>query len=100
VYLFFTRKLSLTSKGEVEDGRHIDTNIGKEQVHNTKKSLSIFGAESNSRIDPMTPRNTKVLSTYVTQPCDSHEPNTQMVGYTTIDVEVIVPDNQPPPSLQ
>ncbi len=48
----------------------------------------------------MTPRNTKVLSTYVTQPCDSHEPNTQMVGYTTIDVEVIVPDNQPPPSLQ
>jgi len=48
----------------------------------------------------MTPRDTKVLSTYVTQPCDSHEPNTQMVGYTTIDVEVIVPDNQPSPSLQ
>jgi hypothetical protein len=100
VYLFFTRKLPPTSKGEVEDGRHIDTNIGKGQDHNTKKSLSIFGAESDSRSDPMTPTDTKVFSTYVTHPCDSHELDTQLVGYTTIDVEVIVPDYQPQPSLQ
>jgi hypothetical protein len=70
---FFARKLPPTSKGEVEDGRHIDTNIGKGQDHDTKKPLSIFGVESNSRGDPMTPTNMKVFSTYVTHPCDSHE---------------------------
>ncbi len=48
----------------------------------------------------MTPTDTKVFSTYVTHPCDSHELDTQLVGYTTIDVEVIVPDYQPQPSLQ
>jgi hypothetical protein len=48
----------------------------------------------------MTPTDTKVFSTYVTHPCDSHELDTQLVGYTTIDVEVIVPDCQPQPSLQ
>jgi len=37
----------------------------------------------------------ELLSTYVTHPCDSHEPNTQLVGYTTIDVMIIVHDNQP-----
>jgi hypothetical protein len=99
MYLFFIEKFPLTSKGEVEDGRHIDTNIVKGQYHNTKKSLSISGAEFDSRSDPMTPRNTKI-STYVTHPCDSHELDTQLVGYTTIDVEVIVPNSQPQPSLK
>jgi len=48
----------------------------------------------------MTPIDIKVFSTYVTHPCDSHELDTQLVGYTTIDVEVIVLDYQLQPSLQ
>jgi len=71
VYGFFIGKLPPTSKGEVEDGRHIDTNIGKGRDHNTKKSLSLYGVESNSNSDPMTPSDMEVLSTYVTHPCHS-----------------------------
>ncbi len=48
----------------------------------------------------MTPTDTKVFSTYVTHPCDSHELKTQLVGYTTIDMEVIVYDSQSQPNLQ
>jgi hypothetical protein len=46
---FFTRKLPPTSKGEVEDGRHVDTDIRKGQDHN--KSLSISGVEYDNRSD-------------------------------------------------
>ncbi len=71
MYLFFTGNLPPTSKGEVEDGKHIDTNKRKGQDHNTKKSLSISRVKFDSRSDLVTPRNTEVLSTYVTHPCDN-----------------------------
>jgi hypothetical protein len=89
VYVFFTGKLPPTSKGEMEDGRHINTSIGKGQDHNTKKSLSISKVESNSKNDLATLGDMEVLSTYVTHPCDNQEP----------DVGVIVPNNQPKPNL-
>jgi len=60
---FFKGKLPPTSKGEVEDGRHIDTNIGKGQDHNTKKSLTISKVESNSKSDQVTLGDMEVLST-------------------------------------
>jgi hypothetical protein len=69
--IFFSRKLPPTSKGEVEDGRHIDTSIRKGQDHNKKKSLSISRAESNSKSDLVTFRDMEVLSTYVRHPCDN-----------------------------
>jgi hypothetical protein len=97
---FFTGKLPPTSKGEVEDGRHIDTNIGKGQNHNTKKSLSISKVEYDSRSDPMTLGDMEVLFTYVTHPYDHQELDTHLVGYTTTDAGLIVPNNQPQPSLQ
>jgi hypothetical protein len=96
----FYKKIAPTSKGEVEDGRHIDISIGKGQGHNIKKSLSISRAESNNRGDPTTLGNMEVLSTYVRHPCDSQKPDTQLVGFTIIDVGVIMLDNQPQPSLQ
>ncbi len=42
--------MPLASKGDVEDGRCIDTNIGKGQDHNTNKSLSISRVEFNTRM--------------------------------------------------
>ncbi len=54
MYVFFIGKLQPTSKSEVEDGKHIDTNIGKGQDHNTKKSLSISRVKSNCKSDPTT----------------------------------------------
>ncbi len=55
VYFFLTGKLPPTSKSEVEDGKHIDTNKGKGQDHNTKKSLSISRVKFDSRSDLATP---------------------------------------------
>jgi hypothetical protein len=95
VYVFFSIKLPPTSKGDVDKGKAIEINIGKGQDHNTKKSLFISRARSNSRNDLATPIDMEVFFTYVTHPCDNHEPNTQLVGYTIIDVGVIVSDNQP-----
>ncbi len=89
-----------TYKGEVEDGKHIDTNIKKGQNHNTKKFLSISKVEYDNKSNPMTPGDMGVLSTYVTHPYDDQKPDTHLVGYTTIDVGLIVPNNQPQPSLQ
>jgi len=100
VYVFFIGRLPPTFEGEVEDGRHINTSIGKGQDHNTKKSLSISKVESNSKNDLATLGDTEVLSTYVTHPCDNQELDTHLVGHTTIDVGVIVPNNQPKPNLQ
>jgi hypothetical protein len=88
------------SKGEVEDGRHVDTSIRKRQGHKAKKLLSISRAKSDSRSDPTTPRDTKVFSTHVTRPCDNQERDTQLVGYTIVGVGVIMHDNQPQPNLQ
>jgi len=98
MYVLFIGKLPPTTKGEMEDGKHIDTNIGKGQDHNTKKSMSIFGVESRS--DLATLGDMEVFFTYVTHPCDNQELYTQLVGYTTIDVGVIVPNSQPQPNLQ
>jgi hypothetical protein len=63
--------------------------------HNTNKSLSIFKVEFDTRITHQHMEDMEVLSTYVTHQCDNKEPNTQLVGYTTIDVMIIVHDNQP-----
>jgi hypothetical protein len=71
LYVFLIGKLPPTTKDEVEDGKHIDTNTGKGQDHNTKKSLSIFGAKFDSRNDLATLGNMEVLFTYVTHPCDN-----------------------------
>jgi hypothetical protein len=90
VYALFTRKLPLTSKVDVEDGKGIDTNIRKGQDHYTRESLSISRVQSNSRNDLGTHGDMDVLFTYVTHPCDSQELDTQLVGYTTIDVKVIL----------
>ncbi len=73
---FYDSKLSPSSKIDVEDGKGIDTSIGKGQDHNTRKSLSISRVQSNSKSDSGTPGNIEVLFTYVTHPCDSHELNT------------------------
>ncbi len=71
MYVFFTGYLPPTSKGEVEDGRHINTNIRKRQDHNTNKSLFIYGAKSNSKNDPITPGDVEVFFTYITHLCDN-----------------------------
>jgi hypothetical protein len=68
---FYDSKLSPSSKVDVEDGKGIDTNIGKGQDHNARKCLSISRVQSNSRSGSGTPRDMEVLSTYVTHPCDS-----------------------------
>lgn len=69
----------------------IDTSIGKGQDHNTRKSLSISRVQYSSRSDLGTPGD--MVSTYTTHPCDSQELDTQLVGYTTIDVKGIVLDS-------
>jgi hypothetical protein len=71
LYALFIGRLPPTTKGEVEDGKHIDNNIGKGQDHNTKKSLSIFGAEFDSRRDLATLGDMEVLFTYVTHRCEN-----------------------------
>ncbi len=56
--------------------------------------------EYDSKSDPMTPGDTEVLSTYATHLYDNQKPDTHLVGYTTIDVGVIVPNSQPQPNPQ
>jgi hypothetical protein len=51
---FLTGKLPPTSKGEVEDGKHIDTIKRKGQDHITKKSLSISRVKFDSKSDLVT----------------------------------------------
>jgi hypothetical protein len=92
VFIFYS-KLPPTSKSKVEDGKHIDANKGKGQDHNTKNSLSISRAKFDNMSDLVTPGDIKVLSTYVTHPCDNQEPDTHLVGYTIIDVGVIMPNS-------
>ncbi len=96
---FFTRKLPPIAKVDVEDGKGINTNIGKGRDHNTRKSLSISRVQFVNRSDSRTLGDTKVLSTYVTHPCDRWELNTMLMGYTTIDVKAIVVDSQLQPNL-
>jgi hypothetical protein len=76
MYGFFTRKFSPTSKNEEEDGRHINTNIGEGQDHKTKKSLSVFGVEFDSRNDLATLGDMEILYTYITHSCDNQELDT------------------------
>jgi hypothetical protein len=68
--VLFIGKLPPTTKVDVDDGKGIDTNIGKRQDHNTRKSLSISRVQFDSRSDSSTFGNMEVLSTYVTHPCD------------------------------
>jgi hypothetical protein len=71
LYVLFIGKLPPTTKGEAKDGKHIDSNVGKGQDHNTKKSLSIFGAEFDIRSELATLGDMEVLFTYVSHPCDN-----------------------------
>jgi len=88
-----------TTKADVEDGKGIDTNIGKGQDHDTRKPLSISTVQSDSRSDSRTLGDIEVLFTYVTHPCDRWELNTMLMGYATIDIKVIVLNSQPQPNL-
>jgi hypothetical protein len=70
---FFSIKLPPASKGDVDNGKAIDTNIGKGQDHNTKKSFSISRVHFDKRIEFGTLGDMEVLFTYVTHPCDNQE---------------------------
>lgn len=92
--LFFSIKLPPISKGDVDDGKGININIGKGQDHNTKKSFSISRVQFDRRSELGTLGDMKVFFTYVTHPCDNQESNTQLVGYNIIHVKAIVHDSQ------
>jgi hypothetical protein len=93
VYVFFSIKLPPTSKGDVDNGKGIDINIGKGQDHNTNKFFSISRVQFD-RSELGTLGNMEVFFTYVTHLCDNQKSNTQLVGYTIIHVRAIVHDSQ------
>ncbi len=74
LHFFLQGNYPPTSKGDVEDGRHIVVPTqGRDKIITQIKSLSIFKVKYYNKTNLMTLRNMDVLSTYVTHshPCDS-----------------------------
>jgi len=91
---FFFNKIATYTKGDVDNGKAIDINVGKGQNHNTKKSFSISRVQFDRRSEFGILGDMEVFFTYVTRPCDNQESNTQLVGYTIIHVQIIMLDSR------
>ncbi len=87
MYVFFSITLPPTSKGDVDDGKGININIGKGHEHNTKKSFSISRVQFDRRSELGTLGDMEVFFTYVTHPYDNQKSNTQLVRYYIIHVK-------------
>jgi len=68
---FFFNKIATYTKGDVDNGKAIDINVGKGQNHNTKKSFSISRVQFDRRSEFGILGDMEVFFTYVTRPCDT-----------------------------